>query len=344
MIEDIPAATDRRVKERGRVDAATFEREIVPVYEPVVLRGQVSDWPACAAGQAGPRAMADYLVQFGGGKPLEVLVAAPEVGGRYFYSDDMSGFNFSRQNVALSPFVAELVRLAEEKVEAPHALYASAATAPDHMPGWAEANRLDLPATGATPRLWIGNAVQVATHYDNSANLAAVVAGRRRFTLFPPEQVANLYLGPLERTLAGPPNSMVDPEAPDLARYPRYAEALKYAQVAELKPGDVLFIPAIWWHHVRSFDAFNLLVNYWWTQHQTVSPFPAMIHAMLALRDLPPPEKNAWRAWFDHVVFDDDAASAGDHLPEAARGVLGADTPERTRNILGYLRNMLGQA
>ena len=46
-----------------------------------------------------------------------------------------------------------------------------------------------------------------------------MVAGRRRFTLFPPEQVANLYIGPLDLTPAGQPVSLVDQAQPDLVRH-----------------------------------------------------------------------------------------------------------------------------
>ena len=80
------------------------------------------------------------------------------------------------------------------------------------------------------PRVWFGNRVTVQTHYDISSNIACVVAGRRRFTLFPPEQLVNLYVGPLEFTLAGQPISMVKLEQPDFERYPRFRQALAAAQ------------------------------------------------------------------------------------------------------------------
>lgn len=339
MILDHPAATEMRVAERPAVDADTFAREIVSAYRPVVLRGQVAAWDAVRAGAEGDRAMAEYLAGFGGGRPLEVMIGPPEIEGRFFYRDDMSGFNFSRQQVPLGQLLAELLRFAEQGVERPHALYASSATAPEHLPGWEDANPLDLPVD-APARLWIGNATQVATHYDTSINIACVVAGRRRFTLFPPEQLRNLYVGPLDRTMAGPPSSMVDPDAPDLERYPRFAEALEYAQVAELEPGDAIFIPPIWWHHVRAFDQLNVLVNYWW-EHRSTQAFLALVHAVSAVRDLPDAEKAAWRSWFDHLVFDSQAGHAADHLPEHARGVLGAPGRERTERINAFLIGML---
>ncbi len=328
------------IAERDAVDGATFAREIAGGSRPVVLRGQVAAWPAVAAGRAGPRAIAHYVAGFDGGAPLDVMIARPEIGGRFFYSDDMAGFNFQRQRVPLASLIAELLRLAEAGEASPHAIYANAAAAADHSPGWIEANPLDLPIE-ATARLWIGNANTVATHYDMSPNIACVVAGRRRFTLFPPEQLGNLYIGPLDHTLAGPPVSMVDPEAPDLDRYPRFADAWAVAQTAEIAPGDALFIPALWWHHVRALDAINMLVNYWWAEGVAAAPFVALIHAMMAVRDVPAPQKAAWRAWFDHLVFDEAAARAGDHLPPHVRTVLGAPGAERSEHIRRFVLGAL---
>ncbi len=331
-----------RVAERAAVDPATFAEEVASGYVPVVLRGQVRDWAAVRAGRDGDRAIAGYLSGFGGGQPLDVMIGAPEIRGRFFYNDDLTGFNFHRQKVALGQLLGQLLRYAEDEAAAPHALYANAATAPDHLPGWEASNALGLPTGKAPARLWIGNATRVATHYDQSNNIACVVHGRRRFTLFPPNQIANLYIGPLDNTLAGPPSSMVDPDAPDLTRYPRFAAALADAQVAELEAGDAIFIPAIWWHHVAALDRLNVLVNYWWTHEETASPFGALVHALMAIRDLPPAPRAAWHTWFDHYVFDADAAQAGAHLPEAARGILGPASPARTERLRGFLIRLLG--
>lgn len=57
---------------------------------------------------------------------------------------------------------------------------------------------------------------------------------------------------------------MVHVTAPDLDRYPLFARALEEAQEAELLPGDAIFIPRNWWHHVEALEKFNVLVNYWW--------------------------------------------------------------------------------
>lgn len=327
-----------RIPERPPVDGVTFAAEVLTATEPVVLRGQVADWPAVAAGTGGPDAMAGYIRQFDQGQPTEVLVGQPGIAGHFFYSEDMTGFNFKRHQAPLATLLDELVRLSDEP--SPPALYAGAATAGRHLPGWVFANPLDLPLEGATPRVWIGNATRVSTHFDASPNLACVVAGRRRFLMFPPDQIGNLYVGPLENTLAGQPVSMVDPDAPDFGRYPRFAEAMRHAQVAELGPGDAIYMPSLWWHNVRASGALNVLVNYWWDRDPQAAGIAALAHGLLALRDLPPAERAVWRHWFDHYVFGDGAAAAADHLPLHARGVLGPAGPARSERLKGFLRNV----
>lgn len=279
--------------------------------------------------------MAAYIAGFDGGRAAEVMIGPPEIAGRFFYSDDMRGFNFRREHVPLSALLAELVRL--EAAPDPPALYAGAATADDHLPGWAAANPPPLPTPGAAPRIWIGNATRVSTHYDVPPNLACVVAGRRRFTLFPPEQITNLYVGPLEWTMAGQPVSMVDPDVPDLDRFPKFAEALAHAQTAELEPGDALFIPSLWWHHVAALSPFNVLLNYWWSRPQDTPPFAALAHALLSIRDLPRAERDGWAAWFDHYVFSDTAHDAAAHVPSHASGVLGPPGAQRTREMIAFI-------
>src|SRR3546814_15373871 len=88
------------------------------------------------------------------------------------------------------------------------------------------------------------------------------------------------------------------------------------ARTVELNPGDAIFIPSMWWHHVEGLDPFNILVNYWWrdTPAWLGQPQAALNHAILAIRDLPSGEKSLWRDLFAHYVFENDAA-LHDHNP-----------------------------
>ena len=337
MIDFLSSAAP--IAERSGVTPDVFASEIVPAYRPVVLRGLATDWPAVAAGQGGVRPMIDYLRQFDAGRPVTMFAGAPDIAGRFFYSADHRGMNFQQAQVLLSLVLDALA--AEAGNPAAPSLYVGSTPTPDVFPGWAEANVLSLPTPGAVPRLWIGNGSRVSTLYDMSSNLAVVVSGRRRFAVIPPAQTPDLYVGPLEDTIAGQPVSMVDLEAPDLDRYPRFAEAMPAVRVAELGPGDAIYIPAYWWHDVRATGPLNVLVNYWWHEGSGASPFNALMHAVLAVRDLPAGERDAMRVWFDQYVFGPSAASVADHLPDHARGVVGPASPERDAKIRAFLRQAL---
>ncbi|NJC33381.1 hypothetical protein GGR88_000855 [Sphingomonas jejuensis] len=315
-------AAPRMMPEWRGTTRAAFDAEVVAAGRPAVLRGIVSDWPAVAAARRSPQALADYLLRFDRGDPVVAAVGPPDIAGRFFYNDSLDGFNFRRQPARLKDVLGFLV--ARDGQEGAPALAVQSVPARAHLAGFAEDNPMPLLPPSAEPRLWIGNRVTVAAHYDPSENIACVVAGTRRFTLFPPDQIGNLYMGPMERTPAGTTISLVDFDAPDLQRFPRFAEAMEHALVADLEPGDAIYIPYMWWHHVRSLQSVNMLVNYWWTPPAPAGahPLDALLHAMLAIRALPERHRQAWRAHFDHYVFGAGPA-AGDHLPDAVRGVLG---------------------
>ncbi len=337
----LPPHTLNLIPERGAVDAATFATDIVAKNQPVVLRGQVKQWPVVAAAAQGHEAVARYISSFDNGRPTEAMIGAPEIKGRLFYSDDLRGFNFERKKVPLRILLNSLIQLLDDPN--PPSLYAGSASAEDHLPGWAAANPLDLPTPGGSPRVWIGNQTHIAAHYDWGHNIACVAAGQRRFTLFPPDQIGNMYIGPLDFTMAGPPASLVNLGAPDLERYPLYAKALEAALVADLEPGDAVFIPSLWWHNVRSYGPLNVLVNTWWNEQPGPAPFDALIHSLMSLRDLPRAERETWRIWFEHYVFGDEASHVADHIPEYARGPLSAPSPSRTQIIKQYLLGALSR-
>ena len=165
-----------------------------------------------------------------------------------------------------------------------------------------------------------------------------MVAGRRRFTLFPPNQVANLYIGPLDLTPAGQAISLVDFLEPDLERFPRFAAAMEHALTAELEPGDALFIPSMWWHHIQALEDFNVLVNYWWRQSPAYmdTPMNALMHALMSVRDLPPAQREAWAGLFRHYVFEANEDTSA-HIPAHARRLLAPMEADGVRTIRAQL-------
>ncbi|KQW78762.1 cupin-like domain-containing protein [Brevundimonas sp. Root1279] len=319
-----------------------FHEEILPVARPVILRGLVRDWPVVKAGRASPDALVGYMTRFDRSVPVSAMMGAPGIGGRFHYNDDLSGFNFRRTSVRLAAGLDLLLEYAGQ--DRPPSLAIQSVPVRENLPGFEAENPLALLGGAVEPRVWIGNAVTVAAHHDPSENIACVVAGRRRFTLFPPEQLPNLYMGPFELTPAGPAVSMVDFEAPDHDRFPRFREAMAASVTADLEPGDALYIPYLWWHHVESLEPMNMLVNYWWAppDHGRGRPLDALMHAILAVRDLPPPHRAAWKTLFDHYVFEADGPAA-EHLPAGRRGVQGAFDNAMIRSIRAALARTLGR-
>jgi hypothetical protein len=93
---------------------------------------------------------------------------------------------------------------------------------------------------------WFGPAGTVTPlHHDVSNILIAQVAGSKRYRLIPSSQRECVYNR--EGVF-----SDVDCEKPDLNLYPKFREASVADFVVE--PGEVLFMPVGWWHHVRAMD------------------------------------------------------------------------------------------
>lgn len=311
-----------QLREWENVTPERFSDEIRPLGEPALLRGVAAHWPLLAAGNG----ILDQLAACATAQPVEFTIAPPESRGLLHYSEDMRSFTFRKQSAPIGEILNAL-KSAINDPEPPTIAIQSIDLA-ESFPRLAANIGLDLVPPGTRPRIWIGNRAKVATHNDPLDNIACVMAGRRRFTLFPPEQIGNLYLGPLHNTPAGTPISMVHLTEPDLARYPRFAAALEASFMAELAPGDAIFIPYQWFHHVEALDPVNVLVNYWWNDADGAAqaPWDAMLHAVMAIRQLPPAQRRAWRANFDHYVFLA-SGNPGAHLPEFARGLLDSDAP-----------------
>jgi hypothetical protein len=191
------------------------------------------------------------------------------------------------------------------------------------LPGFRDENDIEFGDIDPLASIWIGNRTRIAAHFDVPDNLACCAAGRRRFILFPPAEIKNLYVGPLDHNPGGQTISMVDFSQPDHDKHPRFQDALRNAQVAELEPGDAIFIPSMWWHHVEGLDGFNVLINYWWRQSPPFMDSPANVleHALLSLRDLPREQREAWHEIFKFYIFEYDEESVG-HIPDDRLGVL----------------------
>jgi hypothetical protein len=336
IFADLPAVPEETV-----ADAAALDALLRSARRPFVIRGLVADWPLVAAGRRSGRDARAYLLERRRDLPFAVSIGEPGSDGRLFY-DDAMGMNFRMARAGLPEIFAQIDKAEADPAAPP--IYLGSIDVQSFFDGLHAENHVALGDRHPLASIWIGTRTRIAAHNDHPDNLACVAAGRRRFTLFPRDQFRNLYLGPVDHTPAGRQVSMVDFGAPDFARHPRFRDAVAHAQVAELEPGDAVFIPSMWWHHVEGLAPFNILVNYWWrtTPRWLGQPQDALNHAMLTIRDLPEDEKQHWRDLFDHYVFRNTEEVVA-HIPEGARSVLDPLTPETAGRIRSFLLRALSR-
>lgn len=333
---------NQNIEEIQNCNPTDLPPEILTSPTPLILRGLVSDWPIVQTAAQGPHAVLDRLRRYYQGKPVSLFLGTAEINGRFFYNEDITGFNFLQMDASLGDVFDKLIEF--EHDENPPAFYVGSTAIDTWLSGFRQDNDLNLSEQKPLTSIWIGNRSRVAAHFDSPDNIACCVLGRRRFTLFPPEQVSNLYIGPQDLTPAGQQISMVDFADPDLKKYPRFTQALAAAQVAELEPGDALFLPSLWWHHVEALDAINILVNYWWSSEPAFlgSASDALTHAILAIKELPQSKRQAWQSMFNEYVFDPPQGGT-DHIVDGAKGRLGKIDERMARRLRAELINRLKQ-
>lgn len=323
--------------------------ELITAAEPVILKGVVSDWKLVELGLQSTQTTIDYLKQHYNGKPSFGYFGDASLKGRFFYDEQVTRLNYENKQTRIDEFLDLILESMNDP--SPPSLYIASNLIDSHFPLLREENDIHIPRPeSAVPvesiraGIWIGNRTTACCHYDVSDNLACCVVGKRRFTLFPPDQIANLYPGPLDITPGGQALSMVDFANPDLTAYPNFAEAIAKGQIAELEAGDALYLPSMWWHQVEGLSPFNILINYWWseTPQYTSAATNVLYHAMLSLRDKPEHEKQAWKHVFDYYIFGD-SHQAAKHLPEHAQGYLGALDPLKARTLRAMLLNKLNR-
>lgn len=290
---------------------------------PVLLKGLVSSWPIVQAGNHSDESLLDYLCDKASPGLVSTLEAPFSTNGYFFYTDTLQGFNFERKQAKFREFCDRLLSYRNRNSAF---LSIQSAFLDENFPGVDVENVMTIMGSNLRPRIWIGNKTVVGTHYDDADNIACVVAGRRRFTLFPPGQIKNLYVGPLEFTPAGATVSMASLINPNFIKYPLLRQALDHAVVADMEPGDGLYIPTLWWHHVEALGEINALINYWCGGSiggHRAPPYPhaAMLMSMLAMDQLSPATRKAWKAVFNYYVFREDGDIA-EHLPRDKRGIM----------------------
>lgn len=110
--------------------------------------------------------------------------------------------------------------------------------------------------------LWVsGSGLQVGLHFDPAENLNLQLRGRKRFSLYPPG-VRDYAPEPFYSEAAHISGVFRTSPILDAERFAAFAR--KQARVVELEAGDLLYLPAYWWHTVESLGACNINLNHWW--------------------------------------------------------------------------------
>lgn len=307
----------------------------------MVVRGLVAEWPVVQSARASPRLLKEYLAKFDAGATIETFFGDPVIRGKYYYAPGLKGFNFERRMLKVLDAV-ESILAATERPDG-KSVYAGSIPAANCLPGFAADNPMPLLPREASPRVWLGTASNVSSHYDTFDNLACVIAGKRRFTLYAPELIGKLYMSPIDNTMSGPPVSLAASAPQDeRGQFPEFEEIRDQALVAELEAGDALYLPKLWWHQVESMASFNGLVNYWWDAFSSGpdAPYTSMLLAMIAIAERPPAERRAWQAFFDHFVFRTRGHPLA-HLPPEQHGVLGPLLPDNYGRLRTIIMRML---
>ena len=302
---------------------------LLETKQPFIIRGYAKNWDIVQHAQTAKdqhHATDKYLRDLYKGLPITCFSGDSDIGGRFGYTHDYRQLNFKSKKEDLAD-VLDCIETQRNKPQA-SSYYIGSVDVERCLPGFSEKNSIDLSGLTNDPNLltsvWIGNKTQTAAHYDTPENIACVASGTRRFTLFPPNQIHNLYPGPLDPTPAGQVISCVDIANPDYERFPNYRMAEKEGLSAELSPGDIIYIPSMWWHNVEALESLNVLINYWWNNSakHLGQGITALHAALLSLKELPPEQKSAWKHILDYYIFSDDDNSA--HIPPESLGLLGS--------------------
>jgi histone arginine demethylase JMJD6 len=211
-----------------------FVREYLKKRRPVIIQGAMDDWPARSLWS-----QAFFRERYGADKVM-VRNFSSRAEESYFetqlgpYIDSFDSAN--RSNTSRPPY------LSDWPCTKFHPELQAHFSIPPYFNNWLD--RLPKRARHNLNYLLvlIGPPGAVYDLHVDSMSTHAWIAhfeGKKRFVLYPPEQAENLYRG------------AVDPDRPDLESYPQF-RAASGRREAYLEPGEIIFVPADWWHQVTS--------------------------------------------------------------------------------------------
>jgi lysine-specific demethylase 8 len=224
-------------------DRDAFLRDYLRPSRPAVFTGLARDWLAPAHWTFAAMAERHGTAQVIAASLRDGVLADDSTGGVLF------------EKVALADFIASAGRpgAATHYVMAPTWNFPAAFAGEYGIPTYCAG------APYLRAKVWLGKAGTVTPmHRDVPHNLHVHLSGKKRWLLFAPG-ASRMYPRGLLSTM--PNFSLVDPERPDLERFPRFGGVR--ALGATVGPGDTLFIPHGWWHHTRTLED-AVAMNFWW--------------------------------------------------------------------------------
>ncbi|MDZ8066255.1 MAG: cupin-like domain-containing protein [Nostoc sp. DedQUE08] len=230
-----------------------FQRNFLSPRRPVIITGVINDWNALSLWTA------NYLTTLFSEKQVDISVSQNSI----FTGDLENGFANLKQKMQFSDFINILA--SKDKFEKFY--YLQQQSIPIEFPEILQDIKLPKyfdKKLFVDPTIWIGSGGNISPlHYDAMDNLFTQVSNHKRFLLFDPQQTSSLY--PFPATSKIPHMSQINIEKPDLDKFPNFQKAKYFECIVEL--GEILFIPAFWWHQVYSLDnsnqELNISVNFW---------------------------------------------------------------------------------
>lgn len=253
----------------GTIGAREFHERFVVPETPVILTRLIEDWPALQ------RWTPSYFQERFGHVQLEAERLEKGVPGE--------NESYLESMVTESMTIAQYIELADRSNDG--SIYAAQQPLRTLLPDAVKdirpipyVSRLLCRAAGTTELLWIGSrGCASGLHFDKAHNFNIQLHGKKRWVIFPREQQPLLYL---PSTLRKNHFSPIDFDKPDYERFPRYRQATPIE--FEMGPGETLFLPVGWVHHVRTLE-FSIGLNLWWlTWRQAARWAPGFLRSKVA--------------------------------------------------------------
>ncbi|KAI4481546.1 hypothetical protein M0802_013957 [Mischocyttarus mexicanus] len=228
----------------------SFYKDIFIPKIPVIITDSMKHWNALNLWQD-----IDYLNKIAGSRTVPI-----EIGSRYTEED------WSQSLITFSEFLqSHIIKDTSQKVGylAQHQLFdqipelQNDIVIPDYC---SFSDKEDVEAELPDINAWFGPAGTVSPlHFDIKNNLLCQVFGYKRIFLYNPSDSINLY--PYDTKLLNN-TAQVDPLKPDYSKWPNFKKAKGF--MCYLGPGEMLYIPPKWWHHVTALTT-SFSVSFWWT-------------------------------------------------------------------------------